>query len=84
MVSINLKSDDDHDDDDDEEEGKGGRAWKIWSKREPSTPRADGSYCNETTQSGPSSNSQCHQTQKMPKNTEVMEGQGRFGVTEYP
>jgi hypothetical protein len=72
MVSINLKSDDDHDDDDDEEEKKkGGGAGKIWSNREPSTPRADKCYCNEATQSGPCSNSQCHQTQNMPKNTEI-------------
>ena len=44
---------------------------KIGSNGKPSTPRAKEGYCNEATQSGPSTHSKSHQTHNISKNTEV-------------
>jgi len=37
----------------------------------PSTPKAEGGYCNEATQSGPLTHSQSHQAQNTVEHTEV-------------
>jgi len=44
---------------------------KIRCNGKLSTPRAEEGYCNEATQSGPSTHSQSCQAQNMSKNTEV-------------
>jgi len=44
---------------------------EIRSNGKPSTPRAEEGYCNEATQSGPSTHSPSRQTQNIPKSTEV-------------
>jgi len=44
---------------------------EIRSNGKPSTHRAEEGYCNEATQSGPSTHSQSCQAQNMSKNTEV-------------
>jgi hypothetical protein len=44
---------------------------KIGNKGKPSTPRAKEGYCNEATQSEPSTHSQSHQTTIYPKTQKV-------------
>jgi hypothetical protein len=44
---------------------------KIGSNGKPSAPRAKEGYCNDATQSGPSTHSQSHQTHNISKNTAV-------------
>jgi len=47
------------------------RKGDIRSSRKPSTPKAEEGYCNESTQGGPLTHSQSHQTQNTVEHTEV-------------